>query len=111
MVSPEKGEEMVIRLDGDRRYVIEYDSGLHGITYRAFHTEVAGMPLISVEVANERERKWVVLDWKLEGERLTIRAVNPEVVPPGDRESLVKAILANRDNPKLFREEPAVYER
>ena len=106
MTAPEKDEKMDIRVYDDRHYVIAYNGDL----YRAFHSDVAGMPLMSVQNLNDRERKWVFLEWKLEGERLTIRAVRTEVVPAGDREALVKAIVANRDNPKLFGE-PGVYER
>ena len=108
MVAPEQGEKMDIRLYDDRHYVIAYGGDL----YRAFHSDVAGMPLMSVQNLNDDERKWVFLEWKLseDRKRLTIRVVRTEVVPPAGRDALVKAIEANRDNPKLFGEE-AVYAR
>ena len=70
---------MDIRLYDDRHYVIAYN----GEIYRAFHSDVAGMPLMSVQNLNDRERKYVVLEWKLseDGKRLTIRVVSPESYP------------------------------
>ena len=106
MIAPQQDEKMDIRLYDDRHYVISYNGDL----YRAFHSDVAGMPLMSVQNLNDRERKWVFVEWKLDGDRLTIRAVRTEVVPPGERDVLVKRIEANRDNPKLFGE-AAVYRR
>ena len=108
LVEPEKGERMDVRLYDDRNYVIAYNGDL----YRAFHSEVAGLPLISAQNLNDRERKWIYFTWQLSenGRRLTIRAVRTEVVPATtrDRASLVKLIEANRENPALFGE-PGVY--
>ena len=105
LIQPEQGEKMDIRLYDDRHYVIAYNNGE---IYRAFHSDLAGMPLMSVQNLNDRERKYVVLEWKLseDGKRLTIRAISPEVVPEGtpSREALVKLIESNRENPKLFGE-------
>jgi len=106
MTAPERGEKMEIRVYDDRNYAIAYNGDL----YRAFHSDVAGFQLMSVQNLNDRERKWVFLEWKLDGDRLTIRAVRTEVVPAGEREALVKSIEANRDNPKLFGE-AATYAR
>jgi hypothetical protein len=106
MTEPEKDEKMDIRLYDERHYVVAYNGDL----YRAFHSDVAGMSLMSVQNLNDRERKWVFLEWKLEGNRLTIRAVRTEVVPPGERDSMVKLIEENRDHPKLFGE-AGVYRR
>lgn len=104
LIEPEQGEKMDIRRYDDRHYVIAYN----GEIYRAFHSDVAGMPLMSVQNLNDRERKYVVLEWKLseDGKRLTIRVVSPDVVPEGtpNREALVKLIESNRENPKLFGE-------
>src|SRR5687768_14125939 len=61
LVEPEQGEKMDIRLYDDRNYVIAYN----GEIYRAFHSDVAGMPLMSVQNLNDRERKYAVLEWKL----------------------------------------------
>ncbi len=108
MTTPEETDKMDIRVYDDRHYVVAYNGDL----YRAFHSDVAGLPLMSVQNLNDRERKYLFLDWKLsdDGKRLTIRVVRTEVVPESthDRAALVKLIEANKDNPKLFGEE-AVY--
>ena len=110
MTAPDEDEKMDIRLYDDRHYVVAYNGDL----YRAFHSDVAGLQILSVQNLNDSERKWVFMEWKLseDGKRLTIRAVRTEVVPETtrDREGLLKVIEANRDNPKLFGEE-GVYTR
>lgn len=110
MTAPDEDEKMDIRLYDDRHYVVAYNGDL----YRAFHSDVAGLQLMSVQNLNDSERKWVFLEWKLseDGKRLTIRAVRTEVVPEttGGREGLLKVIEANRGNPALF-SEPGVYTR
>jgi hypothetical protein len=107
LVEPEQNEAMDVRLYDDRNYVIAY----RGDLYRGFHSEVAGLPLLSVQNLNDSERKWIFMSWELSenGKRLTIRAVRTEVVPVNTRD-LVKAIEKNRDNPALFGE-PGVYVR
>jgi hypothetical protein len=107
ITAPDEDEQMDIRLYDERHYVVSYNGDL----YRAFHSDVAGLPLLSVQNLNDRERKYVFLEWKLseDGKRLTIRAVRTEVVPETARD-LAKAIAENRDHPKLF-SEAAVYTR
>lgn len=110
LVEPEKDEKMDVRLYDDRHYVVAYNGDL----YRAFHSDVAGLPLLSVQNLNDRERKYLFLEWKLsdDGKRLTIRALRTELVPETtrSRDALVERIEANRDDPKLFGE-AAVYVR
>ena len=101
LVEPEKDEAMDVRLYDDRNYVIAY----RGDLYRGFHSEVAGLPLLSVQNLNDAERKWILMSWQLseDGKRLTLRAVRTEVVPASTRD-LAKLIEANRENPALFGE-------
>jgi hypothetical protein len=110
MAAPEENDKMDIRVYDDRHYVVAYSGDL----YRAFHSDVAGLSLMSVQNLNDSERKYLFVEWKLseDGKRLTVRAVRTEVVPESthDRDALVKLIEANKDNPKLFGEE-AVYAR
>lgn len=104
MTAPDENDQMTIRVFDDRQYVVEYK----GDVYRAFHTDVAGLPLMSVQDLNGDERKWMFIEWKLsdDGKRLTLRAVQTELVPESTREraALVKLVEANRDDPKLFGE-------
>lgn len=99
----EQDEAMTVRMYDDHHYVI----ATKGDLYRAHHTDVAGLPLISVQNLNDSDRKWLYVVWKLsaDGSELTMRSVNVSVVPDGTRESILEAIAANRDNPKLFNDE------
>lgn len=104
-----KPERMEVRKYDDANYVIAYDNGE---VYRAFHSDAAGMSLVSVQNLNDSERKWVFLSWDLskDGHTLTLRAIDTNLIENGDRAAMVKAIEANRDNPKLFGE-PGVYRK
>jgi hypothetical protein len=100
----QKTEQMTIRPYDDSNYVVWYDGDL----YRAYHSDVAGMPLISAQNLNDSERKYLYLAWKLseDGKRLTIRAVSTDVIPTTEKDSaaIVKLLEANRDKPQLFGE-------
>jgi hypothetical protein len=101
-------ERMDVRRYDDQNYVISY----HGDLYRAFHSDAAGLRMISVQNLNDQERKWLFITWSLSQDEktLTLRAINPEVVPNTTREAMVKALAAQRENPKLLGE-PGVYRK
>jgi hypothetical protein len=100
----DKPEHMTIRQYDVDHYAVLYDGEL----YRAYHTEVAGLPLISVQNLNDSERKYLFVSWSLssDGSRLTLHAMSTDVVPESAKDSatIVKLIEKNRDNPKLFGE-------
>lgn len=103
-------EHMTVREWDADHYAVQYD----GAVYRAFHTDVAGLPLLSVQDLNTASRKYLYATWSLssDGQRLKLRAVRTEVVPETMRDSaaIAKLIEKNRDNPELFNE-GAVYTR
>jgi len=105
-----KAEHMTVREWDADHYAVQYD----GDVFRAFHTDVAGLPLISVQDLNGSSRKYLYVTWRLseDGKKLTLRAVTTDVVPESTRDSasVVKLIEKNRDNPRLFNE-GAVYTR
>ena len=100
----DKPEHMTIRQYDADHYVVLYDGEL----YRAYHTDAAGLPLVSVQNLNDAKRQYLFVSWRLSSDasRLTIRAVNTDVVPAStkDSDAIVKLIEKNRDNPKLFGE-------
>jgi hypothetical protein len=55
----------------------------------------------------EDNRTFQYLSYAVEGSALKFRLLNPEVVPKdvGSSKALTKAILNNKDNPKLFRDD------
>jgi hypothetical protein len=105
---PDNGKEMVMnvrRLD-DTTYVIGLDDDL----YRAFHSDFAGLALVSVQDLQEGgdDRKYVYFQWQLsaDGTQLTLRGVSPKVVPEETKTAAEarRLVEANRANPALFRD-------
>jgi hypothetical protein len=101
LVSPLKSEHMKIRRFDDSNYVIAYQDGF----YRAHHSDVADLPLVSVQQI-EDQRKFVYFAWQLsdDGNRLTIKTIRASVVPKETRDSatVTKLIETNRANAQLF---------
>jgi hypothetical protein len=103
-VSLDGKENMRVRRLDDSTYVVYYDGDL----FRAYHSDVAEMPLASVQDLNSNDRKYAYVVWKLssDGKRLTLRSVN-EVIPKETKDSAAVAALLTKNarNPELFGEE------
>jgi hypothetical protein len=97
-------ENMRVRPLDDSTYVVYYDGDL----FRAYHSDVAEMPLASVQDLNSIDRKYAYVVWKLssDGKRLTLRSVN-KVIPKETKDSAAVAALLTKNarNPELFGEE------
>jgi hypothetical protein len=104
-VSLDGKENMRVRRLDDNTYVLYYDGDL----FRAYHSDVAEMPLASVQDLNSNDRKYSYVAWKLsdDGKRLTLRSVSQKIVPKETRDQgAVTALLKkNAHNPELFGEE------
>ena len=91
------------RLD-ESTYVVYYDGDL----FRAYHSDLAEMPLASVQDLNSNDRKFAYVTWKLSDDekRLTLRSVD-KLVPKETRDSATVAALLTKNarNPELFGEE------
>ena len=85
-------------------YIIYYDGDL----LRAYHSDVAEMPLASVQDLNSNDRKYAYVVWKLssDGKGLTLRSVN-KVIPKDTKDSAAVAALLTKNarNHELFGEE------
>jgi len=94
----------VRRLD-DSIYIVYYDGDL----FRAYHSDVADMPFVSVQDLNSNDRKYAYVVWKLsdDGKYLNLRNVNPKVIPKESRDSATVAALLTKNarNPELFGDE------
>ncbi len=92
------------RLD-DSTYVVYYDGDL----FRAHHSDVAEMPLVSVQDLNSNDRKYAYVVWKLsdDSKRLSLRNVSDKVIPKETKDSAAVAALLTKNvrNPELFGEE------
>jgi hypothetical protein len=101
----QKDELMHVRRFDDSTYVVSID---HDI-YRVFHSDFAGVPFVSVQDLNSRERKYVYFAWRLspDGSQLSLKSVSNKVVPEQTRDAATaqKFIEKNLPNPALFNEE------
>ena len=104
-VSLDGKENMRVRRLDDSTYVVYYDGDL----FRVYHSDVAEMPLASVQDLNSNDRKYAYVVWKLSdsGERLTLRNVNNKVIPKETKDSAAAAELLTKNarNPELFGEQ------
>jgi hypothetical protein len=83
-VSLDGKENMRVRRLDDSTYVVYYDGDL----FRVYHSDVAEMPLASVQDLNSNDRKYAYVVWKLssDGKRLTLRSIN-KVIPKETKDS------------------------
>ena len=98
-------EKLKLRsLDGSI-YIVYYDGDL----FRAYHSDIAETPFVTVQDLNSNDRKYAYVIWKLseDGKSLRLRNVNDKVVPKGisDSDSVVSLLAKNAGNPDLFGEE------
>ncbi|MSU49768.1 MAG: hypothetical protein EXS37_11900 [Opitutus sp.] len=93
----------VRRLDASG-YVIFHDGEL----YRAWHSGVAGLPLVSVQDIDSDKRKFAYLGYALsdDGRRLTLRVVNDKLIPDDTKDSdrVKKLFEEHARDPALFGE-------
>jgi hypothetical protein len=107
---------LVLPLD-QHEYLVSYPSGAEdGLFFRACLCRVGDQSLVQLKclgtakaelpnVLNEA-RVFLFLAYSLEGDKLTVRLLNTEVVKTdvASTEDLAKSITANRDNPNLFKQ-------
>jgi lipopolysaccharide export LptBFGC system permease protein LptF len=98
-------EKMKVRRFDDSIYIVYFDGDL----FRAYHSDVAETPFVSVQDINSSDRKYAYVVWKLsdDGKRLSLRSVQSKVVPKEQKDSATVAELLkeNAKNPELFGEE------
>ena len=77
--------------------------------FRAYHSDVADTPFVSVQDINSEDRKYAYVVWKLseDSKQLILRSVNRDVIPKEKKDSTVVAnfLKDNAKNPDLFGEE------
>ena len=98
-------EKMKVRRLDDSVYIVYYDGDL----FRAYHSDVADTPLVSVQDINSEDRKYAYVVWKLsdDSKQLILRSVNRDVIPKEKKDStaVAKFLKDNAKNPDLFGEE------
>jgi hypothetical protein len=98
-------EKLKLRSLDDSIYIVYYDGDL----FRAYHSDIAETPFVTVQDLNSNDRKYAYVIWQLSdnGRNLRLRNVNNKVVPKGIRDSasIVALLTRNAANPELFGEE------
>ena len=98
-------EKLKLRSLDDSIYIVYYDGDL----FRAYHSDIAETPFVTVQDLNSNDRKYAYVIWKLSdnGKNLRLRNVNDKVVPKEIRDSagVVALLTRNAGNPQLFGEE------
>ena len=98
-------EQMKVRRLDESVYIVYYDGDL----FRAYHSDVAETPFVSVQDLNANSRKYAYVFWKLsdDGKTLSLRNVTDKVVPTGIKDSatIVALLKQNARNPDLLSEE------
>lgn len=106
-VNKEKSEEesMRVRKLDDSTYAVSVD----GDIYRVYHSDFAGVALVSAQDLNSDERKYIYYRWSLstDGNQLILQAVNTKVIPEETKPAaaIQQLIKQNLTNPKLFGDE------
>ena len=78
-------EKMKVRKLDDSIYIVYYDGDL----FRAYHSDIAETPFVSVQDLNSNDRKYAYVVWKLsdDGKHLSLRSVN-KLIPKEPRTQL-----------------------
>lgn len=116
MMAEEKGSDsrkysrdrLRIRSFDRSTYVVEHNESL----YRAWHSDVDGIPLVTLQSIDSEERKYQYWSFQLsdDSSELTLRSVQSDgsmskgVIPSDSRDSAAAAasIRKNLENPRLF---------
>jgi hypothetical protein len=104
-ISQDGKEHMRVRRLDDNIYIVYYDGDL----FRAYHSDVANTPFVSVQDINSNDRKYAYVIWKLsdDSKHLRLRSVNRDVIPKEKKNStaVAKFLEENANNPDLLGEE------
>ena len=83
---------------------------LNGDPFRAYHSDFAGVPFVSVQDLDKPEQKFTYLKYALspDAKTLTAYAVNSDTLPKTVRTSAAvrKLLRQNLANPKLYVDDP-----
>jgi hypothetical protein len=103
-VSADGRETIKIRTLSQSTYIVSYN----GVLFQAFHSDLSGIPFLSVQELETRERSYSYT-YRLsdDGAKLYLRLINDEVVPRDTKDvaSIQRLLKGNVHNPASFRNE------
>jgi hypothetical protein len=104
-ISTDARETIKIRELNDSTYIISYN----GILFRAFHSDLSGVPFLSVQELETRERNYSYLAYRqsTDGTTLYVRLVNEDIIPKETHNvaTIQELLKRNLQNPSLFHHE------
>jgi hypothetical protein len=98
-----KEKMKVVKLD-DSNYIVLSDGEL----YRAYHSDLADTPFVSVQKLEADKPQYAYWVWKLSDDgTLSLRNVNDKLIPDDTKDSatMQKLLKKNLQNPALFGDE------
>jgi hypothetical protein len=112
--------ELLVLPLGANEYLVHYPSkAKDGIFFRAFVAQTGEVPIMQFQALGtsagdvpDDQRVYHFGTFRLDGQQLVLRLINPEVVNRDvtSTEALAKAIAGQRQNPVLF-SEPTVFQK
>lgn len=109
-VTDDPEQTVEIRKFDDSHYVLLND----GQFYRAFHSDLDGVPFVSIQsIDSLTDRKFWLVEYKLSSDQLTVRAVNTDTIPKTLKttDEIAASIRAHLGKADLFDEKPLNYRR
>lgn len=111
---PRAPKRMTIRRGTGDTYRISYDDGDGWRPIEAYHSDVAGLPLMTVQYASPTsDHPFVYAMFTLSDDEryLVVRRISPKIIADADdRDALIQSLISNKDNPDLLITE-ATFER
>ena len=108
-VSKDGKEYMKVRRLDDSIYIISYNGDLA----KAFHSDLAQAPFISLQDIDSDKRQYTYLSYELEDndKRLILKVVGTKLVPKEVKDSaqVQELLKKNLKNPDLFGDEPQLF--
>lgn len=104
-VTPDEGDIIKVRQLTDSSFSVYYN----GLLFRAVHSDLAGIPFLSVQELETDNRTYSYVAYRLspDGSKLFLRMVNEEVIPDDSNQSeaIRTLLLRNLQNQSLFHPE------
>ena len=103
--TPDGVDVIKIRQLTDSTYIVCYN----GILFRAFHSDLAKVPFLSVQELETENRTYSYVTYRFseDGNKIYLRMVNEEVISDEPTESIAiqRLLIKNLQNPTLFHAE------
>lgn len=106
----DSADRMVVLAFSANEYIVAFSPTDDAIYYRAYLIKVDDLMLVQLkmlELAGDKKKSYLVCRYAVQDGILTVETLNADVVSDDIKDSaaLRETLLANRDNPDLFKEQ------